>query len=315
MNRNNLKQVKIYSITVLITWFCITGCTDNDKKKSPTDTTKSGIIHISVDESFKPVIEEQVKVFERSFPGTQIIAHYKTEADCFKDLFRDTSNRMIIVTRGLTADEDEYFKDSLYYLPHWNQIATDAITVIVNSKSNDTLFSFDRLKKQLSGITNRDQTVVFDGLNATSTVRFAIDSILHGQKFDTSVVKAVKNSQEVLNYVAENVNAVGFVGISWIGNPEDSAQVNMLRKVKMAYISCDACKDSPYVKPMQLSILTRRYPLVRGLYYILKENYNGLGTGFVNFMKHERGQLIFKRAYLGAVMGFGIRNVKINEKF
>jgi len=311
MNRKNL-GIKIYCITVLLAWFCISGC--KEELKTAPDTTTGGTIHISVDESFKPVIEEQIRVFERSFPGTQIIAHYKTEADCFKDLFRDSSNRMIIVTRGLTADEENYFKDSLKYSPAWNDIATDAITVIVNSKSNDTLFSMDRLKKQLSGTGYREQTVVFDGLNATSTVRFAIDSILHGQKFDTSVVKAVKSSQEVLDYVAENENAIGFVGISWIGNPEDTAQVNMLRKVKIGYVSCDGCTDSPYVKPMQVSILTRRYPLVRGLYYILKENYNGLGTGFVNFMKYERGQLIFKRAYLGAKMGFGIRNVKINEK-
>ncbi|HMI78548.1 MAG TPA: substrate-binding domain-containing protein, partial [Ferruginibacter sp.] len=308
----NLSAIKIYCIAVLLAWFCISGC--KEELKTTPDTTTSGAIHISVDESFKPVIEEQIRVFERAFPGTQVIAHYKTEADCFKDLFRDSSNRMIIVTRGLTADEEDYFKDSLKYAPHWNDIATDAITIIVNSKSDDTLFSMDRLKKQLSGTGYREQTVVFDGLNATSTVRFAIDSILHGQKFDTSVVKAVKSSKEVLDYVAENENAVGFVGISWIGNPEDTAQVNMLRKVKIGYVSCDGCTDSPYVKPMQVSILTRRYPLVRGLYYILKENYNGLGTGFVNFMKYERGQLIFKRAYLGAKMGFAIRNVKINEK-
>ena len=65
---------------------------------------------------------------------------------------------------------------------------------------------------------------------------------------------------------------------------------------------------------MQESILTQKYPLVRGLYYVIKENYKGLGTGFIDFLKYERGQLIFKRAYLGPVMGFDIRNVKLNEK-
>jgi phosphate transport system substrate-binding protein len=61
-------------------------------------------------------------------------------------------------------------------------------------------------------------------------------------------------------------------------------------------------------------MLTRRYPLVRGLYYIIKENYSGLGTGFISFLKYERGQLIFRRAYLGPVMDFGIRDVQINIK-
>lgn len=312
MNKDILRQFKIYGIGFFITFFCISACTQ--KSKTLPDTLQSGTIHISVDESFKPVIEEQIRVFEKSFPGAKIIADYKTEADCLKDLFLDTSNRMIIVTRGLTDDEDFYLKDSLKYLPRWNAMAYDAIAIIVNIKSNDTLFSMERLKNQLSGKSNRDQKVVFDGLNATSTVRFALDSILKGQKFDTSVVKAVKSSQEVINYVSENKDAVGFVGISWIGNPEDSTQVNMLKKVKIGYVSCNNCGDTPFVKPMQVSILTRRYPLVRGLYYILKENHEGLGSGFVNFMKNERGQLIFKRAYLGTIMEFGIRNVKINEK-
>ena len=30
---------------------------------------KAGTIHISVDESYKPVMEEQIRVFEKSFPG------------------------------------------------------------------------------------------------------------------------------------------------------------------------------------------------------------------------------------------------------
>jgi len=50
------------------------------------------------------------------------------------------------------------------------------------------------------------------------------------------------------------------------------------------------------------------------LYYVIKENYFGLGSGFANFMKYERGQLIFRRSYLGPVMDFDIRRVKINQK-
>ena len=291
----------------------LTGCGSDDKTKVSDSLTK-GKINISVDESFKPVIEEHIKVYEASYPDATIIAHYKPEAECFRDLLKDSATRMIIVTRGLNYREERFFIDSLNYVPVWNDVASDAITIVVNNKSTDTLFTIARLKKQLTGGLGKKETIVFDGLTATSTIRYAMDSILHGQPFDTSVVKAVKSSREVLEYVASNVNAIGFVGISWIGNPEDSAQVNMLKKVKMAYVECDKCADSPYVKPTQSGILSERYPLVRGLYYIVKENYNGLGSGFANFLQYERGQLIFKRAYLGARMGFTIRNVKIKEK-
>ena len=310
MTKKYLKE----SYVLLMLVFLFTDCNNGKQKSNRDDTALKGTIHISVDESFKPVIEEQIRIYELSFPGTHIIAEYKPEADCLKDFFRDTLNRMVIVTRGLSDKEDKYMLDSLNYRPGWDKIATDAVTLIVNAKSNDTLFSIDRLQKQLTGKINRHQRIVFDGLNATSTVRYISDSILHGEKFDTAVVQAAKSSREVIDYVSENENAIGLVGISWIGNPEDTAQVNMLGKVKIAYVQCGLCKDSPYVKPMQASILTRRYPLVRGLYYNIKENYFGLGSAFVNFMKYERGQLIFRRAYLGPVMDFEIRNVRINQK-
>jgi phosphate transport system substrate-binding protein len=313
MSKKNVNRGIVTALSCFMIPFFIAGCNGNIKK-GPGDTMATGTIHISVDESFKPVMEEQIRVFEQSFPKAHIIADYKTEADCFKDFFSDTSNRMIIVTRGLKSDEDAYSLDSLKYYPHWDNIANDAITIIVNSKSIDTIFTLERLRNQLSGKVNREQKIIFDGINATSTVRFVIDSILKGEKFDTSVVQAVKTSREVIDYVSKTEKAVGFVGISWIGNPEDSAQVKMLNKVKIAYVACEVCDEKPFVKPMQASISTRRYPLVRGLYYILKENYDGLGTGFVNFLNQERGQLIFRRAYLGTRMEFGIRRVKINQK-
>jgi phosphate transport system substrate-binding protein len=288
-------------------------CRLDVKQKSSGDSPYHGTIHISVDESFRPVIDEQIRVYEASYPGTRIIPHYKPEADCFRDLFRDSLNRLVIITRGLTRKEEKFFIDSLNYNPGWNQVATDAISVIVNINSIDTLFTIDRLQKQLSGTINRDQNIIFDGLKATSTVRFIIDSLLNGKTFDTSVVKAAKNSEEVISYVAEHPNAIGMLGVGWIGNPEDITHLKHLEKIKISYVQCVHCTDTPFVKPVQHSILTKRYPLVRGLYYVLKENHRGLGSGFASFLKSERGQLIFKRAYLGPMMSFGYRNVKINE--
>ena len=261
-------------------------CGEKKQIKMP-DSLTGGIIHISVDESFKPVMDEQIKVFESSNPDAKIIAHYKPEADCLRDILRDSATRMVIVTRGLNRKEEKFFKDSLNYFPRWDELATDAIAIVVNAKSNDTLFTFERLQKQLSGLMGKQQEIIFDGLNATSTVRFAIDSVLKGGKFDTSVVRAVNGSKAVLDYVAANENAIGLVGISWIGNPEDTAQVKLLKKIKMVSLKCDHCIDSQYVKPSQFNIMTRTYPLVRGLYFILKENYSGLGSGFLNFMQYE----------------------------
>jgi phosphate transport system substrate-binding protein len=304
------KYYQLYLVALLVFFSC------NNKNEKPVllDSPTSGTINITVDESFKPVIEQQIHVYESSFPGTKIIANYKSEADCFRDLYSDSATRMIIVTRGLSRKEAKYFQDTIAYSPPSEPIAWDAITIVVNKNNPDTLFTLQKLQNLLTGKGSKNNPVIFDGLNATSTVRFITDSILKGQPFDTTIVKATKSSKEVLDYVAENVNAIGLVGISWIGNPEEKDQVEMLKKVKIAYVECDICVDTPYVKPTQASILTKRYPLVRGLYYILKENYSGLGSGFAGFLKYERGQLVFRRAYLGPRMDFEIRSVRIKEK-
>ena len=296
--------------------FCIflISCADDKSIRSATDTPEKGTIYISVDESFKPVMEQQIKMYEASFPEAHIIATYKSEAACFRDLFSDTTNRLVVVGRGLNKKEERYLTDSLKYNPGCNAVASDAIAIVVNKKVNDTLFTPTSLKTALQGKNANNKTYVFDGLNATSTVRYIKDSILKGETYDTAVVKAVKNSQDVLNYVSTHENTVGFLGISWIGNPEDSAQIKLLQTVKIAFVQCEVCNDKPYVKPMQESMITRRYPLVRSMFYINKENYKGLGTGFVAFLKSERGQLIFRRAYLGPTMDFEVRKININEK-
>lgn len=288
-------------------------------RKAPeqySDTLTSGHIKISVDESFKPVIEEQLKVFLASNPEATIEASYKPEAECLKDVLLGTDTRMAIVTRGLSTKEENFFRDSLGYAPAWHEVASDALVVVVHKDNPDTLFTKAELRSLLLGQQkSAGLQVVFDGKKATSAVRYALDSLLNGQGFDTSVVRAVGNSQEVLEYVAQDPKAIGLVGMSWIGNPQDPQQVAMLKRVKMGWVACEDCADRAYIKPTQMGIVAKRYPLVRGLYYILKEKHNGLGSGLVNFMQYERGQLIFRRSYLGSSrMGFAIRSVKINEK-
>jgi phosphate transport system substrate-binding protein len=46
----------------------------------------------------------------------------------------------------------------------------------------------------------------------------------------------------------------------------------------------------------------------------LKENYSGLGRGFVNFMTGQKGQLIFKQAYLvPGRLALQVRQANISE--
>src|ERR1700733_194240 len=77
----------------------------DDTPKHP-DTLSKGVIDISVDETYQPVIDEELKVFDSSYPDAKITIHYKPEAECFKDYF-DGKARIILVTRQLSNSEKE----------------------------------------------------------------------------------------------------------------------------------------------------------------------------------------------------------------
>ena len=302
-----LKSLVFIAGCSFLTW----GCSPNNAYPNAPDTRDSGTIHISVDESFKPVIDAQVHVYEASYPNARIIVHYKPEAECVKDMLVD-SIRMIITTRRFTEKELQFVTDTFKVVPKQTTIALDAIAVVVNKQAPDSFFTMPEIKDLISGnAKNKALIPVFDGVRATSTVRFMMDSLLKGAPLGPNVT-AARNSEGVLDYVAANKNAVGFIGVSWIGNKEDSAQTTFLQKVTIANIQST---DNPegYVKPYQANIYARRYPMVRHLVYLLKEKHNGLGNGFVNFLTGDRGQLIFRRAYLlPAKMPFYIRPTQLN---
>jgi phosphate transport system substrate-binding protein len=290
----------------------VAGACNNASNNKLDETTTSGVIQISVDETFKPVIDSQVKVFEALYPKAKIITHYKPEAECIRDLNND-SIRMVIVTRRLSDDEEKQMKDRIKFIPTQSRVAYDAVAVIVNKQCKDSLFDMTDIRSMVKGTSGYKYKVVLDGLSATSTVRYVMDSLAKGQPLAKTVVAAT-SSQGVIDYIGKNNDAIGLIGVSWIGNPEDTAQASFLQKVKIASIECVQCQPVVYTQPYQYNIATRRYPMVRGLYYILKENYDGLGSGFSNFLIYERGQLIFSRAYLWpAKMRLDTRDAKITE--
>src|ERR1700759_3113684 len=155
----------------LLTGICIgllfCGC-GSGKNGAKQETPTSGTIHISVDESFKPVIDSQIKVFNSTWPDAHIIVDYKPEAQCLRDLTTDTT-RMILVTRGLTPEEGNFYNDSFHVRPTFGALAFDAIAVIVNKASKDSIFEMKDLQDMLSGADPKHLPVM-DGVSATSTV-------------------------------------------------------------------------------------------------------------------------------------------------
>ncbi|TCZ73695.1 PstS family phosphate ABC transporter substrate-binding protein [Flaviaesturariibacter aridisoli] len=310
MKRYGILRFATYLLAPLLALFT-TGCGNGTAMPEPGDRPDSGTIHISVDESFKPVIDSEISVFEALHPGTHIIAHYKPEAECLRDLAVD-SIRCIVATRRYSEAERNFVNDSLKTDLRYNVVAYDAVAVIVHPSSADTVFTIAQLKDLLSGRSTAKLRPVFDGLKATSTVRFVIDSMLRGGKLGANVT-AAEGSEAVIDYVAKNPDAIGLLGVSWVGNSQDSTQLSYLSRVKVASLE-DARSSGKFVTPAQYNIYFKRYPLLRDLVCILKERHNGLGHGFYNYLTTQSGQLIFNRAFLmPALMNFQVRQAEVSD--
>ena len=279
---------KLNNIFCFIIVVLIISCGNNDKKV--TDTITSGTIDISVDETYRPIIEQQLRVFDSSFPEAHIRASYKSEAACIKDFLNDSA-RLILITRDFTKEEKKFLAEKKV-VPTALPIAKDAIAVIVNNNSADSILSISQIKGILSGKYSKKYTVVFDQ-QGSSTFHY-MDSLMGGQ-LGTNVF-AAKGNDSVIAYVAKNPDAIGFVGVSYVADYSDPNGIAFINTVKVVQVFNE--KLGTTYGPYQAYIAPDKYPLTRSLYYIHRETYPGLGTGFANFLSKDRGQLIFKQARL-----------------
>jgi phosphate transport system substrate-binding protein len=292
----------------LIAVLLLAGCNNQSANNKAEQNKNSTTLYISVDESFQPIIEEELKVFRSAYPDTRVAAEYKPEAECLRDLEKD-STKVVIISRELNRQETKFYNGKFGYKPEFGLLAKDAITVIVNRQNPDSSFTVNQLQQLLAGKGNDNLSVAIDGNTATSTVRYLKDSLLFGAAFGKNITGA-KNSEDLINYISTTPLAIGFVGISWLTNPQSKQQEEAVGKLRMALIECKNCEKGTFARPSQQTIIFNQYPLVRGLYYVLKENYPGLGSRFVQFLSTERGQLIFRRALLvPSKMYFGRRRI------
>ncbi len=288
----SVKKGLLYTILCTTLLATAASCGNDKPSDKPTDNLVSGIIDISVDETYKPIIEQQKQVFDSSFPDAHVNIHYKSETECIKD-FLSGNARLILVTRDLSKEEKAVLESNKIVSTSL-AVAKDAMAVIMNKASTDTILSRSQLQGIITGVYNKKYTVVFDN-QGSSTVRYVTDSLLAGGKLGSNVY-AAKGNDSVIQYVAGNPDAIGFVGVSYISDYNDPEGLAFIKNVRVVAIVNDSTKKE--YQPYQAYIAPNWYPLTRKLYYIHRETYPGLGTGFAKFLSEERGQLIFKQARL-----------------
>ncbi|WP_299758987.1 substrate-binding domain-containing protein [uncultured Pontibacter sp.] len=303
-------KIKTISIAAFAGIVALTSCGSDPTTQLDTPTT--GTISISVDESFQPIIESEVNTFEGIYKYANINAAYKAEGQVINDLLND-STKIAILSRELTADEKAVFEKQ-NRVPRVTRIAIDAIAIITNKQNPDTLLTMDELKQIFNGqvkswqeldeeSTLGDITIVFDN-NNSSTARYVRDSLITGNNLPANTF-ASNSHKALIDYVEENKNALGVIGINWVSDLDDSTAVGFLNRIKVLGISKEAAPvtTESYYQPYQAYIAQEAYPLRRFLYIISTEGRSGLGTGFASYVASDKGQrLILKSGLVPATM-------------
>jgi len=296
---------KVYFILaciLLVTSF--SACKKKNKNEKWSDTTTTGIVPISCDECFLPIIRAEIDVFESIYQYANILPIYTNEVEAI-DLLMQDSVRLAVVSRELYENEKAAIQAKKMQV-RARKIAVDAIAIIVNKENQDTIIGVPTLKKILTGeITDWSQIypksklgkidVMFDNPNS-STVRYAIDSICRGDKLSDKLY-AQKTNLDVVEMVSKYPNSLGIIGANWISNENDTTNMSFSSKITVMAVSpYEEADRYNSVQPYQAYIANGDYPLTRDVLMLLSDPKSGLSTGFASFVMSDRGQRVIKKS-------------------
>lgn len=301
-----MKNILFIITTVIFVVFLFGSC--YNRPVTRTDTETSGTAKFGADESFAPIIEEELAVFSGLNPDANLSVEYLSEPQLIQAMM-DDSLQLIMAACDLTDKQKELIRQRKQ-TPRSQRIAIDGIALIINKQNTDSLISISDLKKIMTGeisqwneVTNSETSklgeikVVFDNPNS-STLRYINDSIARGATLSEKL-SALQNNNEVLDYVAKKPNALGIIGVNWVSNPSDSLKLTFRQTIRVMWVSRD---EQPTIansfQPIPAYLRTGDYALTRDLFLIITDPRGGLPSGFVKFFAGDAGQRIVYRAGL-----------------
>jgi phosphate transport system substrate-binding protein len=289
-------------LAVIVLFFA---CKQTDKTENGKETILKGKVTILVDETLKPIIEDQIEVFESKYDA-KITMDAKSENELVRAFLKDTSS-IVVLSRKLTSDEARKFK-AKKIIPKETIIGTDAIAFIGNKNNKDTLIALQDVIYFMQGKTDsKIKGLVFDNPNS-STIRYMND--LAGLKESPEKgIYSFKINDEVIKFVSENDGMIGIVGVNWLSQPLPAMR-NYVKKVNV--LSVKGLTGNGYYAPTQNNIAEGTYPLARDLYIINCQGYSGLGMGFASFVAGDIGQRIILKSGLLPIRTPGRKILIIN---
>ena len=303
-------------ILLLGLFFTFISC--QNRSREPDETPTRGNIKITADESFQPIIDTEIYTFTQLYTNAKISPQYKSEYDVINDFMND-SVKVIVTSKRLTEDQIQYLRDSLI-IARTITFAWDALALVTNKSNNDTLVNYDDIRDIFLGVKKDWKDL--DPKSRLGSIRVIFDNTKSGniryfkELFDVrgslpENFYAVNSNLEVIDFVSRNPDALGIVSKNWISDKDDPQNLRYIQKVNTLGISQQFINDGSYYRPDQGNIYLKTYPFIREVFFISRETFSGLGTGFIQWVTAEQGQrIVLKSGLAPATMPIRLVQIK-----
>lgn len=313
----------VFLSIAILTTFVLVACGKRKAADGRTDTPISGTIKFASDESFAPIIEEELQTYQYRFPKTHLLPIY-TDDNTGMRLLIDQKVNLFFTSHKLEKGEEALIQTK-GPIPSVFPIGYDGIAFIVNKANRDSLLTVSQIKQILGGKftqwrqvskqnLQKNIEIVFDS-RASATLHFVADSILGGQKNMSKNIVAAKNTSSVIEYVNKTPNAIGVVGSNWLYDRRDTTNTTFKKGIRVVAVSqTTQAMPSNSWQPYQAYLLNGRYPFVRTIYAIVADPHKALPWAFANFITGPIGQMIVLKAGLLPYRGnINIRRVEVKN--
>ena len=280
---------------ILLLFMALASCQNEDKKGTEISRT-SGDATFLVDESFGNILNDQIEIFKDDYPKANLKVITGNENKILPTFLND-SVRVIVMSRVLNPEEEKTY--SRRSIPvYTSRFAIDGIALITSNDNPDSTITVGEVIAILKGTSTSGKSLVFD--NAYSSTLRYFKELAKINTLPKKGVYTLTNNNDVIEYVKQNKDYIGVVGVSWLlqNNVDRGAYT---QQVKMMGVKNLPGKkgDNAFYKPTQDNLISGIYPFLRNIYIINGEGKNGLGTGFANWLLGQRGQLIVLKSGLG----------------
>ena len=320
--------MKRFSFDTIIGLTLISGlflaCRNKPENSSLPYDYEAAASAFTADESFFPILDEELEVFNALHAERELKPIYTNEEEAIAKLMKNEV-WLAFSTRQLSPREVQNLKDR-QFMPRIIPIAYDGLAVIVNNANTDTCITVKDFARILKGeVTNWNEIypksrlgeidVVFDNPKS-STVSWCVDSILDGRPINSKNIGAVLKSSEVVDWVENHKNAIGIIGSNWLNDRHDTTNVTFKKNITVMKVSrMDSATVQNSWRPYQYYLYNGNYPLIRTIYAILNEPRSGVPSGFAHFCRLPKGQMIFFRAGLLPIQAnMNVREVNVTKE-